>query len=62
LALMGALPGPAAAYAVDSTTDTAGQHLDDATITGDESDRATALATKVSSVRAVHNKLTISAR
>ena len=94
LALLGALLGPAGAYAVDSSTDTAGQYLDDATITTkvkaafaedkwvkgrdisvrtdnrvvdltgtvnskDESDRATALATSVSSVRAVHNNLTI---
>ena len=94
LALWGVLLGPAGANAVDSSTDTAGQYLDDATITAkvkaafagdqwiqgrdisvrtdnrvvdltgtvkskDESDRATELATKVSSVRAVHNNLTI---
>ena len=94
LALFGALLGPAGAYAVDSSTDTTGQYLDDATITTkvkaafaedqwvkgrdisvrtdnrvvdltgtvnskDESDRATALATKISSVRAVHNNLII---
>jgi hyperosmotically inducible protein len=97
LALLAALLGSAGAYAVDSSTDTAGQYLDDATITAkvkaafaedkwvkgrvisvrtdnrvvdltgtvnskDESDRATELATKVPSVRAVHNNLTISAQ
>ena len=62
LVLLGALLGPGVVQAADTTTDTTGQYLDDATITGYESDRATALATKVSSVRAVHNKLTISAR
>ena len=97
LALFGALLGPVGAYADDSSKDTAGQYLDDATITAkvkaalaedksvkgrhisvrtdnrvvdltgtvnskDESDRATELATKVGSVRAVHNNLNIAAR
>jgi hyperosmotically inducible protein len=94
LILLGTLLGPVGAYAIDTTTDTTGQYLDDATITTkvkaafagdkwvkgrdisvrtdhgvvdltgtvnskDESDRATELATKVKSVRAVHNNLTI---
>ena len=94
LILLGTLLGPVGAYATDTTTDTTGQYLDDATITTkvkaafagdkwvkgrdisvrtdhgvvdltgtvnskDESDRATELATKVKSVRAVHNNLTI---
>ena len=97
LILAGALLGPACAYATDTTTDTTGQYLDDATITTkvkasfaedkwvkgrdigvrtdhgvvdltgnvnskDESDRATALATKVKSVRAVHNNLIVGSR
>ena len=94
LLLMGALLGSAGAYAEDSSTDSTGQYVDDATITAkvkaafmqatgvkgrdisvrtdhgvvdltgsvnsqDESDRATAVATAVKSVRAVHNNLTI---
>jgi hyperosmotically inducible protein len=97
LLLMGTLLGPVAAYADDTSTDTTGQYIDDATITAkvkaafaddnwvkgreisvrtdhgvvdltgtvnskDESDRATDLATKVKSVKAVHNNLTISSR
>jgi len=97
LLLLSGLISPIAAYADDTSTDTAGQYLDDATtttkvkaafaddkwvkgrdisvrtdhgvvdLTGtvnskDESDRATALATKVKSVRAVHNNLKILAR
>jgi len=95
LFLLGALLGPVVVHANDTTTDTPGQYLDDATITAkvkaafakdkwvegsdisvrtdrgvvdltghvsskDESDRATALATKVKAVTAVHNNLTIS--
>lgn len=94
LLLLGALFGPVGVYADNTSTDTAGQYLDDATITTkvkaafaenkwvkgrdisvltdngvvnlsgtvnskDESDRATALATKVKSVKAVHNNLKI---
>jgi hyperosmotically inducible protein len=94
LVVLGTLLGPAGAYALDSSTDTTGQYLDDAGITAkikaafaedkwvkgrdisvrtdhgvvdltgtvnskDESDRATELATKVRSVKAVHNNLTI---
>jgi hyperosmotically inducible protein len=94
LVLLGALFGPVGAYAADTSTDTTGQYLDDATITTKvkaafaedkwvkgrgisvrtdhgvvdltgtvnskaESDRATELATKVKSVTAVHNNLTI---
>ncbi len=92
--LLGTLLGPLGAYAADTSTDTTGQYLDDATITTkvkaalagdklvkgrdisvrtdrgvvdltgtvnskDESDRATALATNVKSVQAVHNNLTV---
>jgi hyperosmotically inducible protein len=94
LVLLGVLLGPVGAYATDTSTDTTGQYLDDATITAkvkaafaedklvkghdisvrtdhgvvdltgtvnskDESDRATALATKVRSVKAVHNNLSV---
>lgn len=94
LLLMGALFAPVCGYAADTSTDSAGQYLDDAAITakvkasfaGDkwvkgheisvrtdngvvdltgnvsstkESDRATELATKVKSVQAVHNNLTV---
>jgi hyperosmotically inducible protein len=94
LVLLATLLGPVVVYAADTSTDTTGQYLDDATITTkvkaafaedkwvkgrdisvrtdhgvvdltgtvnskDESDRATELATKVKSVRAVHNNLTI---
>lgn len=94
LFLLGVLLAPVGAYATDSSTDTTGQYLDDATITAKvkaafaedkwvkgrdisvrtdrgvvdltgtvsskhESDRATELAAKVSSVRAVHNNLAI---
>jgi hyperosmotically inducible protein len=97
LFLVGALLAPVGAYAVDTTTDSAGEYLDDATITTkvkaafaedkwvkgrdirvrtdhgvvdltgnvnskDESDRATELATKVKSVKAVHNNLTVGPR
>jgi hyperosmotically inducible protein len=97
LALCGALLAPICAYAADTSTDTTGQYLDDASITTkvkskfaedkwvkgrnisvrtdhgvvdltgnvnskDESDRATALATKVAGVRAVHNNLTVGAK
>jgi hyperosmotically inducible protein len=97
LVLLGMLLGPVGAYATDTSTDTTGQYLDDATITTKvkavfaedkwvkgrdisvrtdhgvvdltgtvnskvESDRATRLATKVKSVRAVHNNLTIGSR
>ncbi len=92
--LLGALIGPMAAHAADTTTDTTGEYVDDAGITAkvkaafmhdefvkgrnisvrtdrgvvdltgtvnskDESDRATDLATKVKSVKAVHNNLTV---
>jgi len=97
LLLFGALLGSVGAYAADTSTDSTGQYLDDATITTrvkaaftedkrikgrdisvrtdhgvvdltgavnskDESDHATELATKIKSVRAVHNNLTISSR
>jgi hyperosmotically inducible protein len=97
LVVAGALLGPATVYAADTSTDTAGQYVDDASITTkvkaayaedkwikgrdisvrtdhgvvdltgtvnskDESDRATELATKVKSVRAVHNNLTVGGR
>jgi len=97
LPLRGSLLGPVGAYADNTWTDTAGQHLDDATITTkvkaafaennwakgrdisvltdlgvvdltgtvnskDESDRATVLATKVKSVKTVHNNLKIASR
>jgi len=97
LVLSGALLAPICAYAVDTSTDTTGQYLDDATITTkvkasfagdkwvkgrdisvrsdhgvvdltgnvnskDESNRATALATNVTGVRAVHNNLTVNAK
>jgi hyperosmotically inducible protein len=97
LFLVGALLGPVCGYAADTTTDTTGQYLDDATITTkvkasfaedkwvkgrdirvrtdhgvvdltgsvnskDESDRATELATKIRSVKAVHNNLTVGPR
>ncbi len=96
LVLLGALLGPAVAWAEDSSTDTAGQYMGDAAITTkvkaafaedkwvkgrnigvrtdhgvvdltgtvnskDESNRATELATKVKSVKAVHNNLAIAA-
>jgi len=89
-----ALLGPVGAFSVDTSTDTAGQYVDDATITTrvkaslaqekgvksrdisvrtdqgvvdltgtvqnkEESDRATDIATKVKSVKAVHNNLKI---
>jgi hyperosmotically inducible protein len=92
--LAGALLAPVCAFAADTSTDSAGQYLDDATITTKvkasfaedkwvkgrnisvrtdnrvvdltgsvkskaESDRATELATKVESVKAVHNNLTV---
>lgn len=97
LVMLTGLAGPVAGYATDTSTDTPGQYLDDATITTkvkaafaedkwvkgrdisvrtdhrvvdltgtvnskDESDRATQVATKVGSVKAVHNNLTIVAR
>jgi hyperosmotically inducible protein len=97
LLLLGALFGPMGAYADNTSTDTPGQYVDDATITTkvkaafaedkwvkgrdisvltdqgvvnlsgtvnskDESNRATALATKVKSVKAVHNNLKIASR
>ncbi len=92
--LAAALLVPIFSYATDTTTDTTGQYLDDATITAKvkasfaedslvqgrdisvrtdhgvvdltgtvnsakESDRATALATNIKSVRAVHNNLKV---
>ncbi len=92
--LAAALIMPAFSYAVDTSTDTAGEYLDDATITlkvkadfaedklvkghdisvrtdqgvvdltgsvdsASESDRATALASKVKGVKAVHNNLKV---
>jgi hyperosmotically inducible protein len=95
--LVGALLAPVSGHAADTSTDTTGQYLDDATITSkvkaafaedkwvkgrdisvrtdhgvvdltgnvqskDESDRATELATKVKSVKAVHNNLTLGSR
>jgi hyperosmotically inducible protein len=97
LVLLGTLLSPVVVYATDTSTDSTGQYLDDATITTkvkaafaedkwvkgrdisvrtdhgvvdltgtvnskDESDRATELATKVKSVKAVHNNLTIASR
>jgi hyperosmotically inducible protein len=97
LVLVGTLLGPVVAYAADTSTDTTGQYVDDATITAkvkaafaedkwvkgrdisvrtdhgvvdltgnvkskEESDRATALATKIKSVTAVHNNLTVGSR
>lgn len=97
LLLLGGLLGPMGAYADNTSTDTAGQYMDDATITTKvksafaedkwvkgrdisvltdngvvnlsgtvnskkESDRATALATKVKSVKAVHNNLKVDSR
>ena len=97
LPMWGPLLGPVGTYADNTWTDTAGQYLDDATITTkvkaafaenkwdkgrdisvltdlgvvdltgtvnskDESDRATALASKVKSVKTVHNKLKIASR
>ncbi len=102
LLLLGALVGtavgtfvvPMVAQAEDTTTDTSGEYLDDASITAkvkaafmqddwvkgrnisvrtdrgvvdltgnvnskQESDRATELATKIKSVKAVHNNLTV---
>jgi hyperosmotically inducible periplasmic protein len=96
LALTGLLLMPVYCHAADTSTDTTGEYLDDASITAkvkasfagdkgvkgrdvsvrtdhgvvdltgtvnnkDESDRATALATKVKSVQAVHNNLKINA-
>ena len=96
LFLLGALLGPVVVHANDTTTDTPGQYLDDATITAkvkaafakdkwvkgheisvrtdhgvvdltgnvktkQSSDRATKLATRVKSVTAVHNNLTVGA-
>ena len=67
-----------AAYASDTSTDTAGQYIDDTSITTRvkvafaqdnltngrnikvRTDQATELATKVTSVKAVHNNLKIS--
>ncbi len=95
LILLSALLCMGASYAADTSTDTAGQYVDDATITTrvkaafaedkdvkgreisvrtdqgvvdltgkvqtkTESDRATALATKVKAVKAVHNNITTS--
>jgi len=95
LFFLGALLGSVRVYAADTSTDSTGQYLDDATITTrvkaafiedkrikgrdisvrtdhgvvdltgavsskDESDHATELATKIKSVGAVHNNLTIS--
>jgi hyperosmotically inducible protein len=92
--LAAALLFPVCSYAADTSTDSAGEYLDDATITTKvkanfakdkwvkgrdisvrtdqgvvdltgtvgnkkESDRATALATKVKSVKAVHNNLKV---
>ncbi|MGA8147294.1 MAG: BON domain-containing protein [Gallionellaceae bacterium] len=92
--LLGALLTPAFSYATDTSTDTTGEYLDDATITlkvkadfaedklvkgrdisvrtdqgvvdltgtvnsTNESDRATALASKVKGVKAVHNNLKV---
>ena len=97
LLLLGALLGSVGAYADNTSKDTPGQYLDDATITTkvkaafaedkwvkgrdisvltdngvvnltgtvnskDESGRATALATKVKSVKAVHNNLKVVSR
>ena len=94
LVVLGMLMGPVVVVAADTTTDTAGQYVDDAAITANvkaafakdkwvkgmdisvrtdhgvvdltgnvkskhESDRATKLATKVKSVTAVHNNLTV---
>jgi hyperosmotically inducible protein len=94
LVVLGTLLGPVVAIAADTTTDTAGQYVDDAAITAKvkaafakdkavkgfdisvrtdhgvvdltgnvrskhESDRATKLATRVKSVTAVHNNLTV---
>lgn len=94
LFLIAALFGPIQVIAKDTTTDTPGQYVDDATITAKvkatfandklvkgrdinvrtdkgvvdltgvvnsqaESDRATKLATKVKTVSAVHNNLTL---
>jgi hyperosmotically inducible protein len=95
LVLAAALLVPVFSYATDTSTDTAGEYLDDATITtkvkasfaedkwvkgrdisvrtdqgvvdltgtvdgASESDRATALASKVKGVKAVHNNLKVS--
>ncbi len=95
LILLSALLCMGASYATDTSTDTAGQYVDDATITTrvkaafaedkdvkgreisvrtdqgvvdltgkvqtkTESDRATALATQVKAVKAVHNNITTS--
>jgi hyperosmotically inducible protein len=92
--LAAALLVPTFSYAVDTSTDTTGEYLDDATITAKvkagfaedkgvkgrdisvrtdhgvvdlsgtvssakESDRATALATNIKSVKAVHNNLKV---
>jgi hyperosmotically inducible protein len=97
LVVLGALLGPAVVMGADTSTDTAGQYVDDAAITAKvkaafakdkwvkgidisvrtdhgvvdltgnvkskhESDRATKLATKVKSVAAVHNNLTVGAQ
>jgi hyperosmotically inducible protein len=97
LIVVGALLTPIYSYAADTTTDTTGEYLDDATITAkvkasfaedklvkgrnisvrtdkgvvdltgtvnstNESDRATALATKVKAVKAVHNNLKVNPR
>jgi hyperosmotically inducible periplasmic protein len=97
LLLLGVLLGPVVAGADNTTTDTAGQYMDDAAITArvksafaedkrvkgrdisvltdngvvnlsgtvnskEESDRATALATKVKYVKAVHNNLKVVSR
>ena len=94
LVALATLLGPVVAYSADTSTDTTGQYVDDATITAKvkavfakdkwvkgyeisvrtdhgvvdltgnvnskaESDRATKLATKVKSVSAVHNNLTV---
>jgi len=94
LVVLGTLLSPVVAYSADTTTDTAHEYVDDATITAKvkaafakdkwvkgheisvrtdhgvvdltgsvksraESDRATKLATKVKSVSAVHNNLTV---
>jgi hyperosmotically inducible protein len=51
LFLLGALFSPLQAIAKDTSTDTAGQYVDDATIT-----------TKVKAVSAVHNNLSVTPR
>ncbi len=97
LVLISALLGGVGAFSADTSTDTAGQYVDDATVTtrvkaafaedksikgrdisvrtdqgvvdltgtvssSQESERATEIATKVKTVKAVHNNLRIVAR